>query len=310
MVAGATAASVEKVSSGALTKKVKQTLIGVSNNDAQSLSLPMRFHQKLLVCNACTGWEGVKIMKNDVPTKNKEALGFNECRYIDGKIYSQDRINFLFDKESVKGTFEIDELPQADSVLLLIVQRRPEKSADLVSFQSFAFAPSDSLGDNAKVDAQVAFLNTVGGDADTRIRMSDAPAGDRKKTTREEQVMFNHVYAIEEGDYSMSLLSDSASAKDKALAAKIRLQRGEDYVVLKTGTPENPQLIVFPNTPDNSFRLLSMLYVIAVMGPVIALGILLSLLREQQTKAKAALLGASEQESADVIATPAAQDEV
>jgi len=216
-------------------------------------------------------------MKNNIPTKNKDPLAFNECRYVDGKIYSEDRINFLFDKESVKGTFEIDELPESDSVLLLIVQRKPEKDADLVSFQSFAFAPSDSLGDGTSTDAQVAFLNTVGGDAETRLRMSDSPNGDRKKATREEQVLFNHVYAIEEGNYSMSLLEDDIK---KSLSSKIRLNRGQDYVVLKTGTLEHPNLIVFPNTPDDTIRLINILYVIAVLGPIIALGILLSLLKD------------------------------
>lgn len=293
-----------------LATQKQQKLIGLGTSAPQeSLSVPMRFHQKLLVCNACSGWEGVKILKNDVPTKNKDSLPFNECRYVDGKIFSEDRINFLFEKESVRGSFEIDELPQSDSVLLLIVQRRPETDADLVSFQSFAFAPSDSIGDSARTDAQVAFLNTISGDAETRLRMSDAPDGDRKQATREEQVMFNHVYAIEEGNYSMSLLAEGMSEKaKKALASKIRLNRGEDYVVLKTGTAENPQLVVFPNTQDESIRLINVLYVIAVLGPIIAMGVLLTALRDSSKTAQSEDGVVREEE--DVVIAGPAQDEV
>merc|ERR1719436_1972933 len=109
----------------------------------------------------------------------------------------------------------------------------------------------------------------------------------------------------------MSLLSDSDK---KHLSAKIRLNRGEDYVILKTGTAENPLLVVFPNTPDDSIRLINVLYVIAVLGPIIALGVLLSLLRDSKTLFGGLLPATEQQPTAtqeeDVVIAGPAQDEV
>ncbi len=104
-------------------------------------------------------------------------------------------MTFRFDREGVQGTFEIDELPQADSQLLLIVQKSPGDKQNMLAFQSFAFAPSEG-----NENAQVAFLNAVAGDSDTHLRMQDS-LQTKKAATREEQVMFNRVYAIEEGKF-------------------------------------------------------------------------------------------------------------
>lgn len=203
-------------------------------------------------------------MKNEVGTKSSKKLGFNECRYIDGRIKKLDRLTFRFDKEGVQGTFEIDELPQADSQLLLIVQKSPAEKQNMLAFQSFAFAPSEG-----SENAQVAFLNAVAGDSDTHLRMQDSLIG-RKTATREEQVMFNRVYAIEEGSYDVVFNNEL-----KSLRRSLALHGGKDYVILKTGSKKHPHLLVFPDDLSGSvFGIFEpFVYGVVIFGPLVAIAI-------------------------------------
>ena len=101
----------------AVSVKTKGFLGGESDNFAQPLSA----HQKLLVCNAYPSEEGMVLSKNNIHLKSQEKLAYNSCKYVDGKIYNKDRIGFTMEKTGIEGTFEVDELPASDSVLLLIV---------------------------------------------------------------------------------------------------------------------------------------------------------------------------------------------
>lgn len=97
----------------ALAVNVVQSASKRSSDD--SLSLPIQFSQKLLVCNAVSPdsasfQEGVSISRNDAPLKSGKPLPFNACRYVDGKVRKDDRLNFVFEKEGVQGTFEVDEV--------------------------------------------------------------------------------------------------------------------------------------------------------------------------------------------------------
>lgn len=235
----------------------KSTRATTANPQSDPVTLPISFHQSLLVCNTCAGWEGVEILKNDAHTKSQQALNSNACRYVDGKIFKQDRISFKFTKEGASGTFVVDDLPDSDSVLLLVVQRRAK--TNLLSFQSFAFAPNASN----QPGAQVAFLNSVAGDEDTRVRMSDKKS--KTSATREEQVLFNRVYSIDAGAYEVALQHSNAGGMKKTL----NLARGQDYVVLKTGSKEHPDILVFPDDGGAS-PLMGFLYAMAALGPLVA----------------------------------------
>jgi len=274
--------------------------------EEKNLAKPLTFHQKLLVCNAYPSDEGMVISKNSVHLASNEALPYNSCKYVDGKVFNKDRVNFAMEKAGIEGTFEVDELPSSDSVLLLIAQKRDAGKTDLMSFQSFAFPAADPNSN----DAQVAFINTIPDtDKSERIRMSDAAHAkslsySKTSASREEDVLFNRVYVIESGNYDVDIVggqfynaekakviaaeqakdapkvvsahkapspahkAEKVAHKDAKVAPKkvsllqiareklanfhtskkisIDLERGQDYVILQTGSAESPTLIAFP----------------------------------------------------------------
>merc|ERR1719313_821925 len=180
----------------------------------EPLTQPMEFHQRLLACNAYPGTEGVSILKNNKAVKSHDKLQFNQCRWIDGRIFPQDRVSFKFEREGVQGTFEVEELPDADSTLLLIVQRRDAKDTDLLSFQSYAFPTS------SPEQAKVAFINAVAGDNEDMLEMADASvdSGNNKNVSRRvEDIKYNRVYAIEAGKYEVSMLHKDAKKANASL---------------------------------------------------------------------------------------------
>jgi hypothetical protein len=215
------------LATGACAVKVdlKSKFAGL-NADAEekNLAKPLTFHQKLLVCNAYPSDEGMVISKNAVHLASNEALPYNSCKYVDGKVFNKDRVNFSFQKAGIEGTFEVDELPSSDSVLLLIAQKRDAGKTDLMSFQSFAFPAADPNSN----DAQVAFINTIPDtDKSERIRMSDAAHAkslsySKTAASREEDVLFNRVYVIESGSYDVDIVGGQFynSEKAKVIAAE------------------------------------------------------------------------------------------
>eukprot|EP00391_Amoebophrya_sp_Ameob2_P007408 CAMPEP_0178987228 /NCGR_PEP_ID=MMETSP0795-20121207/3149_1 /TAXON_ID=88552 /ORGANISM="Amoebophrya sp., Strain Ameob2" /LENGTH=463 /DNA_ID=CAMNT_0020678389 /DNA_START=109 /DNA_END=1496 /DNA_ORIENTATION=+ len=198
---------------------------------------------------------------------------------------------------SVEGTFRVERLPPSDSVLLLIVQKKSPGSVvsllqeaaeelqerqnlNLLSFQSFAFAPTNNR------DAQVAFLNAVPHDAQAKLNMADAH--ETGKVTRKEKVLFNRVYAVAAGDYE---IGDGEKRR-------LRLLPNKDYVVVKTGDAlplpgaagaagqddgavqnrlQKTSLLVFPDdyTDHSEVRLLYFLQMLALFGPMLVVGMLL-----------------------------------
>lgn len=299
------------LASGACAVKVdlKAKFAGLNADvEEKNLAKPLTFHQKLLVCNAYPSDEGMVISKNSVHLASNEALPYNSCKYVDGKVFNKDRVNFAMEKAGIEGTFEVDELPSSDSVLLLIAQKRDAGKTDLMSFQSFAFPAADPNSN----DAQVAFINTIPDtDKSERIRMSDAAHAkslsySKTAASREEDVLFNRVYVIESGNYDVDIVGGQfySAEKAKVIAAEqapiapkdavvhkdekkhahsvahkdehknakvavkkvsllqvareklanfhtskkisIDLERGQDYVILQTGSAENPTLIAFP----------------------------------------------------------------
>lgn len=297
-----TTAALLTTSACAVKVDLKSKFAGLNADaDEKNLAKPLTFHQKLLVCNAYESDEGMVISKNSVHLASNEALPYNSCKYIDGKVFNKDRVNFSMQKAGIEGTFEVDELPSSDSVLLLIAQKRDAGKTDLMSFQSFAFPAADPNSN----DAQVAFINTIPDtDKSERIRMSDAAHAkslsySKTAASREEDVLFNRVYVIESGNYDVDIVGGqfynaekakviaaeqakvekkddkkhvAPSAKKVAVAHKeapkkasllqvsreklanfhtsqkisIDLERGQDYVILQTGSVEKPTLIAFP----------------------------------------------------------------
>merc|ERR1719161_2020271 len=151
-------------------------------------------------------------------------------------VLAKDKLDFMLGDAGIEGTFEVGDLPQTDSVLLLVVQKRDEKSP-LMAFQSFAF-PTNSGGR----EAHVAVIDATAGASKAHLQIADRPKqGDVK---RAEELSFNRVYALEQGAYDVSVLdSGKETPKDE-----LQLFGQKDYVLLRTGGQELgvKSLVAFP----------------------------------------------------------------
>lgn len=226
-----------------------------SSPESKSVVKPLTFDQRLLVCNAYPHKTPVKVSKNSGQKvlAKEGGLGFKECEYSAATVKAHDKLDFELADLGVEGTFEVGDLPESDAVLLLVLERRDEKSS-VVSFQSFAF-PSSKEGESDA--AQVAVIDTFKGASKfPHLKMQDhSDAKDAKKegaSKRVEELNFNRVYAVEEGSYDASVmdrLEDKAAEKKlEKYGTLLKLEKGRDYVVLRTGDDKDfpMSLVAFP----------------------------------------------------------------
>jgi hypothetical protein len=215
-------------------------------NVVKSLS----FNQQLLVCNAYPGNDPMSMKQNGQESlPDQRSIRFQECRRMSGQVRSKDKLDFMFANSGMQGSFEIGKLPDADALLLLVVEKR-DSASSLVSFQSFAF-PSSSDGPNA----QLAVIDTYKGTSSSpHLRMEDHINNKERKTIskRVEQLSFNRIYAIEEGTYDMSIsdhILDGDEHGAEGTKSTFHLAKKQNYVVLRTGGGQLSQsLVVYP--PD------------------------------------------------------------
>lgn len=209
---------------------------------------PLNFSQQLLVCNAYPGDFPVTIKHNGKESSaDQRGIKFQECRNIAGQVHSKDKLDFTFANSGIQGTFEIGTLPDADALLLLVVERRDSVS-QLLSFQSFAF-PSKTDGQSA----QLAVIDTYKGNSSSpHLRMEDHVNTKEHKTIskRVEQLNFNRIYAIEEGTYDASIsdhILDNEEHGEVSSKQTFRLAKKHNYVILRTGGGLMKQsLVVYP----------------------------------------------------------------
>merc|ERR1719387_2125062 len=102
-----------------------------------SLVKLLKFNQRLLLCNAYPSKSAVAISKNNEPIING-GIAFQQCSYAPTNVLAKDKLDFMLTDAGIEGTFEVGDLPQTDSVLLLVLQKRDSRSP-LMAFQSFAF---------------------------------------------------------------------------------------------------------------------------------------------------------------------------
>eukprot|EP00928_Gymnodinium_smaydae_P072746 TRINITY_DN56045_c0_g1_i1.p1 TRINITY_DN56045_c0_g1~~TRINITY_DN56045_c0_g1_i1.p1 ORF type:complete len:292 (+),score=73.58 TRINITY_DN56045_c0_g1_i1:66-941(+) len=223
---------------------------------------PLKFNQRLLICNAYPSNSSMTVQKNEkeMLADVDHAIAFRECRYIDTRVQSQDKLDLSLAELDVEGTFEVGELPESDAVLLLVLKKRP--GSTLVSFQSFAFPPG-----RGGTEAQVAVIDAFGRRNATQahLKMEDHISGKEKKASlrRVEELNFNRVYAVEEGTYDATVMERfAAGASELVSSAKhvMRLARNQNYVVLRTGDDEvgEPEdIVVYPNAKSAGLRVQS-----------------------------------------------------
>lgn len=209
--------------------------LGRMSPDGTSLVKPLKFNQQLLLCNAYPSNSAVSIKKNDQPVL-PSGLAFQQCQYAPASVLSKDKLDFMLSDAGIEGTFEVGELPQTDSVLLLVLQKRDTHSP-LMAFQSFAF-PLNS----GRAEAHVAVIDAAPAPGKAHLKISDVPAQAGAKALTEE-LSFNRIYALEQGRYDVSVLAQGKQEKGE----EIQLVGAKDYVLLRTGGEEGAQnLVAFP----------------------------------------------------------------
>jgi len=199
---------------------------------------PLKFDRRFLVCNAYPSEHAAKISKNGVALPGATSLNFQDCQYVSSEVLPKDKLDFEVPEVGIQGTFEVGELPDSDAVLLLVVQRHDAHS-QLMSFQSFAF-PMNPKGS----EAHVAVIDASTNLPKANLKIRDHPA-DFKQKPHEEELIFNRIYALDSGNYDVSV--------DKAAFQSLALESEKDYVILRTGDSEVRQaLVAFPHDQPRS----------------------------------------------------------
>jgi len=244
LVAVLTAASVQR--SVALTwAQQAPNLKEALSMEQAGVVKPFHFEQKLIVCNAYPSSKAIAVSKigEEKLTNAINPLRFKECRNFSSRLHAHDKLDVALLGAEIHGAFQVEELPASDSVLLLVLQRHA--GSRMVAFQSLAF-PSGT----EKEEAQLAVIDAYqGSEAGARLQMEDHITGKEGHgaSKRIEQLSFNKVYSIEEGEYDTSVTDHS---EKKVLM----LKKSHNYVILRTGEegafPET--LAVFPEDPIKS----------------------------------------------------------
>lgn len=165
-------------------------------------------------------------------------LPFQACKYADANVLAKDKIDFNLADAGIEGTFEVGDLPQTDSVLLLVLQKRDSHSP-LMAFQSFAFPVNGN-----KDQAHVAVIDASAGVHKAHLQIGDKPLqGD---VHRVEELSFNRVYALEQGAYDVSVLEQGKEATGND---EIELLGQRDYVLMRTTGEGKNGLVAFPRDP-------------------------------------------------------------
>merc|ERR1719158_419153 len=200
-----------------------------------SLVKPLKLNQRLMLCNAYPSKAAVAVSKNSEPIVGG-GLAFQQCTYAPANVLSKDKLDFMLSDAGIEGTFEVGELPQTDSVLLLVLQKRDAHSP-LMAFQSFAF-PLNS----GRQEAHVAVIDASPAGGKAHLKISDHPARQGEKALTEE-LSFNRIYALEQGQYDVSVLAKGRQEQSE----EIQLLGAKDYVLLRTGAEDGAQnLVAFP----------------------------------------------------------------
>lgn len=209
---------------------------------------PLKFDQRLLLCNAYPTAQPVMVSKNSYPIlAGSNALATNQCRFVPTGVLSKDKLDFELETAGVHGTFEVGDLPANDAVLLLVLQRRDAKSP-LIAFQSFAF-PMNSENE----EAHVAVIDASVGAPNARLKVVDVP-NQKGREARAEELSFDRIYSLEAGEYKVAIFSPDAEEKERTNVEKetettVELKGKHDYVMLRTGTGKEQLLVPFPKEP-------------------------------------------------------------
>jgi len=205
---------------------------------ATSFVRSLTFKYTLRVCNAYGSENKLEIIKGkDVLA---DGVAYKECTDINTDLKSADKIEFKFD-ETEAGTFSIQDLPQNDATLLLMIMRHDTVSS-AVAFESHVFANLEN--------SQVAVLDMYKGAEKSTVKIQDTS---KAKLSRSEDLRYNSVVAVNPGKYNCVLVG--ADGAEKA-SAPLTAAPKESYVVFRVGLESGEkdkgyaeEVVVFPKPP-------------------------------------------------------------
>jgi len=218
-----------------------------SASTAQGFVKSLEFNHKLRVCNAYPHSMALDIFKGKQKLTNAP-MHYKSCKDFQAPLQSGDKLDFKIGMAG-EGTFSVQDLPQNDAVLLLIIHRHDQVST-AVSFESHVFASLEN--------AQIAVIDTYKGAAMASPRIKDHEDAKKKKDqSRSEELRYSSIVAVNPGVYEVEL--DGTDGAVKATKELVALNH-ESYIVLRTGVEAKtgqsfPQeLVVFPNSDPSALH--------------------------------------------------------
>lgn len=221
------------------------TRVDIAKRDStvqeQSIISEVRFKQQLRTCNAYTDSTPVSIIhhvrkgeRQEVElTPRDKPLGYKQCMDFSVQLGRGDSLEFK-QNSMHRGTFLISSLPQRDTILLLVLHRKPDSS--LLGFSSHVF--------RSVPHAQIAVLDMYSGSSKGSLAIQDTQQ-DEKSERRSEPLAFNEVVALNAGRYDCVLKDGKKQSKVPLIAAS-----DESYVALRVGSEGLPgfpeEVVVFP----------------------------------------------------------------
>lgn len=203
----------------------------------------LQFNHKLRVCNAYPYTYPMDVyLGKDKLTASP--MPYKKCEEFSPTLKAGDKIDFKVGDSSA-GSFSVSELPSNDAVMLLVIYRH-DTSSTAVSFESHIFSNL--------VNSQIAVLDTYRGQTVSSIRIQDI---NDAKTTRNEELRYDSVVAVNPGKYEVVLQNNAGEEK---FAHKLVALNRESYVVVRCGVkalqgqtyPE--ELIVFPQSDPTALE--------------------------------------------------------
>jgi len=220
----------------------KQSLVRSARNSLRSEGFvkALGFKHKLRVCNAFPFASALDIIIGKSQKLNgEEPMAYKTCRDMTFPLKAGDKLEFKIG-EVTAGTFSVNDVPNNDATLFLVVHRHDTLSS-AVAFESHVFANL--------ANPQVAIIDTYKGKAHATPRIKDAQGSNTK--ARSEELRYNSVVAVNPGMYEVEL--DGDDGETKASSQLVALNR-ESYVVLRTGVEAQEgesyaqSLVVFPQS--------------------------------------------------------------
>eukprot|EP00929_Paragymnodinium_shiwhaense_P016459 TRINITY_DN124832_c0_g1_i1.p1 TRINITY_DN124832_c0_g1~~TRINITY_DN124832_c0_g1_i1.p1 ORF type:complete len:274 (+),score=84.09 TRINITY_DN124832_c0_g1_i1:76-897(+) len=230
---------------GQVGKFLKQHLSLDSGSD--SLVKALQFKHQLRVCNAYPLAEPLDVFLGESDKLTSDSpLPYKGCRDFAQQLKAGDKLQFKVGEDGA-GTFAVADLPDNDAVLLLVIHRH-DPSSTAVSFESHVFGNNES--------PQVAVIDTYKGSAKGMPKIKDHVLGKKHHgATRSEELRYNSVIAVSQGQYDVVLDDESGSELSKSNL--VALKHGS-YVVMRTGVESKQgesypeELVVFPQADPHA----------------------------------------------------------